>query len=160
MSLADVMADAITLAERGFPMHHFMASNLKEDAEQMRRWDSWAAIFLPGGRPPEPGEVFVQKDLARTMRRFVAAEARRRNRGREAGLQAARDLFYRGEIAREIAAFYQSQGGLLTYDDLASCQRDDRGTGARPLSRVRRLHVRSVVSGTGARPGPVAPGGL
>ena len=120
MSLADVMADAITLAERGFPMHHFMASNLKEGAEQMRRWDSSAAIFLPGGRPPEPGEVFVQKDLARTMRRLVAAEARAENRGREAGLQAARDLFYRGEIAREIASFYQSQGGLLTYEDLAS----------------------------------------
>ena len=62
MSLADVMADAITLAERGFPMHHFMAGNLKEDAEQMRcQWASSAAIFLPGGRPPEPGEVFVQR---------------------------------------------------------------------------------------------------
>jgi gamma-glutamyltranspeptidase/glutathione hydrolase len=120
MSLADVMADAITLAERGFPMHHFMAGNLKEDAEQMRQWPSSAAIFLPGGRPPEPGEVFVQRDLGRTMRRFVAAEASARNGGREAGLQAARDVFYRGDMAREIAAFYASQGGLLTYDDLAS----------------------------------------
>ena len=73
-----------------------------------------------GGRPPEPGEVFVQRDLGRTMRRLVAAEASARNRGRAAGLQAARDVFYRGDIAREIAAFYASQGGLLTYDDLAS----------------------------------------
>jgi gamma-glutamyltranspeptidase/glutathione hydrolase len=120
MSLADVMRDAITLAERGFPMHHFMAGNLQEGAAQMRQWTSSAAIFLPGGRPPEPGEVFVQRDLGRTMRRFVAAEASARNRGREAGLQAARDAFYRGDMAREIAAFYQSQGGLLTYDDLAS----------------------------------------
>src|SRR5712691_6036915 len=120
MSLADVMADAITLAERGFPMHHFMAGNLKEDAEQMRQWPSSAAIFLPGGRPPEAGEVFVQKDLGRTMRRLVAAEASARNRGRQAGLQAAREAFYRGDIAREIAAFFQEQNGLLTYDDLAS----------------------------------------
>jgi gamma-glutamyltranspeptidase / glutathione hydrolase len=120
MSLADVMADAITLAERGFPMHHFMAGNLQEDAEQMHQWPSSTAIFLPGGRPPEPGEVFVQRDLGRTMRRLVAAEASARNRGREAGLQAARDVFYRGDMAREIAAFYASQGGLLTYDDLAS----------------------------------------
>ena len=51
---------------------------------------------------------------------MVAAEARARSRGREAGLEAARDLFYSGDIAREIAAFYQSEGGLLTYDDLAS----------------------------------------
>src|SRR4029453_5187079 len=120
MSLADVMADAITLAERGFPMHHFMAGNLKEDAEQMRQWPSSAAIFLPGGRPPEPGEVFVQRDLGRTMRRLVAAEASARNQGRAAGLQAVREAFYRGDIAHEIAAFYESQGGLLTYDDLAS----------------------------------------
>jgi gamma-glutamyltranspeptidase / glutathione hydrolase len=120
MSMADVMQDAITLAERGFPMHHFMAANLKDGAEQMSRWKSSAEIFLPGGRPPAPGEVFVQKDLGRTMRRMVAAEASARSRGREAGLAAARDLFYRGEIAREIAAFYQSEGGLLTYDDLAS----------------------------------------
>jgi len=120
MSLADVMQDAITLAEQGFPMHHFMAANLKDGAEQMSRWESSAAIFLPGGRPPAPGEVFVQKDLGRTMRRMVAAEAAARSRGREAGLEAARDLFYRGELAREIAAFYQSEGGLLTYDDLAS----------------------------------------
>ena len=120
MSLADVMQDAITLAERGFPMHHFMAANLQDGAEQMSRWKSSAEIFLPGGRPPAPGEVFVQKDLGRTMRRMVAAEASARSRGREAGLEAARDLFYRGEIAREIAAFYQSEGGLLTYDDLAS----------------------------------------
>jgi len=120
MSLADVGEDAITLAERGFPMHHFMAGNLKDGAAQRRQWASSAAIFLPGGRPPEPGEVFVQKDLGRTMRRLVAAEASARNRGREAGLQAARDAFYRGDIAREISSFYRSQGGLLTFDDLAS----------------------------------------
>ena len=54
MSLADVMADAITLAERGFPMHHFMAGNLQEDAEQMRQWPSSAAIFLPGVTRPGP----------------------------------------------------------------------------------------------------------
>ena len=51
MSLADVMADAITLAERGFPMHHFMAGNLKEDAEQMRRGPAVRrSSCLEGGR--------------------------------------------------------------------------------------------------------------
>ena len=110
MSLADVMQDAITLAEQGFPMHHFMAANLKEGAEQMSRWKSSAAIFLPGGRPPAPGEVFVQKDLGRTMRRMVAAEAAARSRGREAGLEAARDLFYRGEIAQAIVSAIREAG--------------------------------------------------
>lgn len=120
MSLAEVMQDAITLAERGFPMHPFMAANLREGVAQFRQWESNAAIFLPGGRLPEPGEIFVQRDLGRTMRRLVAAEAGERPRGRQAGLQAAREAFYRGDIARDIAAFYQAQGGLLTYEDLAA----------------------------------------
>src|SRR5262249_8095092 len=68
----------------------------------------------------EPGEVFVQRDLGRTMRRLIAAEASARGRGREAGLDAARDFFYRGDLAREIAAFYRAEGGLLAYEDLAS----------------------------------------
>jgi gamma-glutamyltranspeptidase/glutathione hydrolase len=118
MSLGEVMAEAMRLADEGFPMHPFMASNLRDGVAQFRQWPSNTAIMLPHGQVPEPGELFVQHDLARTMRRMVAAETRQP--GRQAGLQAARDCFYRGEIAQEIAAFYQSQGGLLTYDDLAA----------------------------------------
>jgi gamma-glutamyltranspeptidase/glutathione hydrolase len=120
MSLGEVIQDAITLAEHGFAMHPFMAYNLREAVAQCRQWESNAAIFLPGGRLPEPGELFVQRDLGRTMRRLVAAEASARSQGRQAGLQAAREEFYRGDIAREIAAFYQSQDGLLTYEDLSA----------------------------------------
>ena len=120
MSLAEVMGEAIRLAAEGFPMHPFMASNLRDGVAQFMQWPSSAAILAPGGRLPEPGDIFVQQDLARTMRRMVDAEAGALSRGRRAGLQAARDLFYRGEIAREIDAFYRAEGGLLTYDDLAA----------------------------------------
>ena len=120
MSFAEVTEEAIRLAAEGFPMHPFMADNVREAAPQFQQWPSSAAILMPGGRLPEAGDVFVQRDLARTMRRMVEAEAGARRQGRAAGLQAARDLFYRGDIAREVAAFYQSQGGLLTYEDLAA----------------------------------------
>jgi gamma-glutamyltranspeptidase/glutathione hydrolase len=120
MTLAEVMQDAITLAERGFPMHPFMAANLRDDAATFSEWPSSAEIFLPGGRLPEPGELFVQRDLGRTMRRLLAAEAGAQQQGRRAALQAARDAFYRGDLAHDIAAFYESQGGLLTYEDLAA----------------------------------------
>lgn len=120
MGLADVIQDAITLADKGFPMHPFMRANLRDGMAQFSQWPSSATVFLPNGRLPEVGEVFVQRDLGRTMHRLVEAEASAKHRGREAALQAARDEFYRGDIAREIAAFYQSQGGLLTYDDLAA----------------------------------------
>ncbi len=120
MSLGEVMEEAIRLAGEGFPMHPFMAANVREARAQFQQWPSSAAILAPGGRVPEPGEIFVQRDLARTMRRLVDAEAGARQRGRKAGLAAARDLFYRGDIAREIATFYRAEGGLLTYDDLAA----------------------------------------
>lgn len=120
MSLAEVMQDALMLAERGFPMHPFMYANMCEGLSLYRQWPSSVAHCLPGGRLPEPGEVFAQPDLARTMRRLIAAEESGRQRGRLAGLQAAREAFYRGDIAREIAAFFQEQHGLLTYDDLAA----------------------------------------
>ena len=120
LSLGEVMEEAARLAAEGFPMHPFMAANLREGVATFQQWPSSAAILMPSGRLPEAGEIFVQRDLARTMRRLVDAEAGARSGGRRAGLRAARDLFYRGEIAREIAAFYQAQGGLLTYDDLAA----------------------------------------
>lgn len=119
MSLAEVMHDAVLLAEQGFPMHPFMSENLQNGAEGFAQWQSSADVFLPGGRVPEAGDIFVQRDLGRTMRRLMEAEAGAKQQGRGVGLQAARNEFYRGDLAREIATFYQSQGGLLTYDDLA-----------------------------------------
>jgi gamma-glutamyltranspeptidase/glutathione hydrolase len=119
MSLAEVMGEAMRLAGEGFPMHPFMAANVSEAAEQVRRWPSSAEILLPGGHAPEPGQLFVQRDLAGSMRRLIEAEEGARGGGRRAGLEAARDRFYRGDIAREIAAFYAAEGGLLTYEDLA-----------------------------------------
>jgi gamma-glutamyltranspeptidase/glutathione hydrolase len=120
LSLGEVMEEAIRLAAEGFPMHPFMAANLREGAGTFKQWPSSASILMPNGRLPETGEIFVQRDLARTLRRLVEAEGRAASGGRGAGLRAARDLFYRGEIAREIASFYKSEGGLLTYDDLAA----------------------------------------
>src|SRR5262245_14472045 len=120
LSLGEVMQDALRLAADGFPMHPFMAANVRDAADKVRQWPSSAAVLLPGGRVPEPGEIFAQPDLARTIRRLIDAEARASRAGRTAGLEAARDLFYRGDIAREIAAFYAAEGGLLTYDDLAA----------------------------------------
>jgi gamma-glutamyltranspeptidase/glutathione hydrolase len=122
LRFAEVAEAAIDLAENGFPMHRFMSAIIKEHAEDYRRFPTSAAIYLPDGRPPEPGERFFQKDLARTIRIMVDQEDRCRFAGRSSALRAARDAFYKGEIARTIARFYQEQGGLLTYEDLAEFQ--------------------------------------
>ena len=76
------------------------------------------AVFYPGGRVPEVGELFVQSALGGTLRRLVEADATARGH-RTAGIAAARARFYRGDIAATIGAFSERVGGLLRASDLA-----------------------------------------
>ena len=124
MRFEDVAEDAIYWAENGFPTHDFLSCIIKEEAENYRRWPSSAAIYLPGGRPPEPGERFVQKDLAETMKKMVKAERKRKFSGRNEALQAARDEFYKGEIAEAIIDYHRKNGGLITREDLEGFSSD------------------------------------
>ena len=119
MSFGEVAAAAIRFARDGFPMYPLMAESLKRHEADHRSWPSTAAIFLPNGRVPEVGEVFRQTDLAASLQYMADEERAAAPRGREAGLEAARDAFYRGDIAREIVAFMKQEGGLLSAEDLA-----------------------------------------
>jgi gamma-glutamyltranspeptidase/glutathione hydrolase len=119
MSFAEVAAPAIRIAREGFPAYPHMANFIHDNEKAIRRFPSTVEIYLPHGRPPELGEKFVQSDLAATLQ-FLADEERPAARGgRIAGLQAARDAFYRGDIARRILAFNRAEGGLLDEEDLA-----------------------------------------
>jgi gamma-glutamyltranspeptidase/glutathione hydrolase len=122
MSFEEVSRDAIEYAEHGFPVHHLMANNLKEEADQLRKWKSSRDVFMPGGRTPEVGEILVQRALADTLKQLVRAERARRFAGREAALQAARDEFYKGEIAEAIVDFHKKHDGLIGREDLAAYQ--------------------------------------
>ncbi len=120
MSFGEVASAAIRLARDGFPMYPLMAESLKRHEADHRAWPSTAAIFLPNGRLPETGEVFRQTDLAASLQYMSDEEGAAASRGREAGLEAARDAFYRGDIARKIVAFMKQEGGLLSAEDLAA----------------------------------------
>jgi gamma-glutamyltranspeptidase / glutathione hydrolase len=119
LGVGDVMADAITLARDGFPMHRFMYNTVAEHREVMHQWPGTRAVYFPNGRLPEPGELFVQRDLATTLQTLVDAAKGQAHKGREAAIRAARDCFYVGEIAQRIMQFYKQEGGLLTAEDLA-----------------------------------------
>lgn len=119
MSFGDVAAAAIRFARDGFPMYPLMAESLKNHAADHARWPSNAAIYLPGGRPPEVGELFFQKDLGASLQYMADEERAASGRGRETALEAARDAFYRGDIAKKIVAFMKEEGGLLSAEDLA-----------------------------------------
>ncbi len=120
MAFGDVAAGAIRLARNGFVMYPAMATVLAEKAAGYARWSSSRAIYLPGGKPPPVGAVFVQNDLAGTLQHMADQEAAAATAGRAAGLEAARAAFYRGDIAQAIVRFHREEGGLLTADDLAA----------------------------------------
>jgi gamma-glutamyltranspeptidase/glutathione hydrolase len=119
MKLADVAAPAIELAADGFPMHDVMLDILSTPSalEGMRQWPSTRSVFLPNGHLMPLGARVVQKDLAGTLRMLVETEDGAMTR--EAGIRAARDRFYTGDIAERMVRFSSEQGGWLTMQDLA-----------------------------------------
>lgn len=120
MSFGEVAGAAIRLAREGFPIHPYTAAEIRRHEEFYRRWPANAEIYLPGGRAPQPGQLFVQADLGRTLQHLADAEAAAAaNGGRAAGLRAVHDAFYRGDVAAAIVKYHQERGGLLTAADLA-----------------------------------------
>lgn len=119
MSFGEVAASAIRFARDGFAMHRWMTQYIESCIDAYREWPTNAAIYLPDGRPPHPGELFVQTDLGRSLQFMVDQEAAALSGGRGAGLNAARDAFYRGDLASEIVRFHAENGGLMTAEDMA-----------------------------------------
>jgi gamma-glutamyltranspeptidase / glutathione hydrolase len=117
-SLGEVMQPAIELAD-GFPIDELRASYIERTRNVYEPWPSSAKVFLPNGRLPKPGEMFSQPDLARTLKAIVRAERLAASRGRHAAMTAARDYFYKGEIAKRISDFCEANGGLLRAADFA-----------------------------------------
>jgi gamma-glutamyltranspeptidase / glutathione hydrolase len=122
MSFSDVAAAAIRFASEGFPMYPLMSEFIKDNVDAYSRWPSSRKVFLPKGKPPPVGDVFVQADLGRTLRYMADEERKGRRKGRRAGLKAARDAFYKGDIAQLVAKFITKEGGLMRYEDFADFQ--------------------------------------
>jgi gamma-glutamyltranspeptidase/glutathione hydrolase len=119
MSFGDVASAAIRFARDGFPTYPFFAEILRAKQAEIRQCPSTAAIFLPDGRVPDVGENFVQADLGRTLQYMADQEQAHARGDRIAGLRAAHDAFYRGDIASAIVQDQQRNGGWLAAEDLA-----------------------------------------
>jgi gamma-glutamyltranspeptidase/glutathione hydrolase len=120
MSFGEVAAAATRFARDGFPMHWFMADYIREHEAEYRRFPTSIPVFLPNGRAPEVNELFVQPALGRTLQYMADEERAHAAKGRKAGLAAARDAFYKGDIAQAIGRFYREQGGWMTPEDMAN----------------------------------------
>ena len=127
LSLKDVLAPAIQMAE-GYPMEAQLSRTIESNKDWIKKWKYSREIMLthPGAEreAPQPGEIFVQKDLADTWRKLVETEqqALAAGKSRKEAIMAAYDRFYKGDIAREIVRATREQGGLFTMEDLANWQ--------------------------------------
>ena len=107
----DLVAPAIALADDGFILDEGLPSSIAEGRRFIEKWPEAAKIYLPNGKVPRPGERFFNKDYANTLRAIQKGGA---------------DAFYRGEIAKKIAADMEANGGILTFADLAQYRAMER----------------------------------
>src|SRR5579863_1097325 len=119
MSFSEVVQPAIELAQ-GFPLNASLERDFARFQPVFEKWPDSKKVYVPGGRLPKAGELFVQADLARTLQSMAAAEKRSSSRGRKAGIEAVRAYFYRGPVARRIGDFCKQAGCLLREGDFAS----------------------------------------
>jgi gamma-glutamyltranspeptidase/glutathione hydrolase len=120
MSFEDVAAQAIAYAEHGFPIRQSTARAIQNQRKFFEQWAGNKAYWLkPDGSPYTPGETIKLPSLARTLTRMVDAERGAKSKGRAAGVIAARDRFYKGDIAREMVAFLQKHGAPFEIADFA-----------------------------------------
>ena len=104
LTMKDILQPAINYARDGFPVTEVIAYYLERNTAALRNYPNIKETYMPGGKSPSKGEIFRNPDLANTLEKIV---------------KGGRNEFYRGSIARTIDAFMKSQGGFLSYDDLA-----------------------------------------
>ena len=118
MTFAQVLQPAIDVAEQGFPLPGSVARSM--GAAKLKKYPTSAKLYMPQGKAPDPGSVFRNVDAARLLRKLIEAERQSGKKNRRTGLRAARDRFYKGDIAKAMAAFSEQNGGLFRYDDFAT----------------------------------------
>jgi gamma-glutamyltranspeptidase/glutathione hydrolase len=118
MSLAQVLQPAIDIAEQGFPLSEGLARAIA-GSKKIRKYPTTMKVYLPEGRAPQAGDIFRNPDAGRTLRKLVEAEQEAMAKGRHEALKAARDRFYKGDLAQAMGAFFAENGGLYRYEDFA-----------------------------------------
>jgi len=103
LPMKDVLQPAITYAREGFPVTEVIAEEMKKGTALLKEYPNIKEVYMPSGKAPVKGEVFKNPLLANTLEKIV---------------KGGRYEFYRGTIARDIAAFMKKEGGFLSYDDL------------------------------------------
>ena len=104
LSFAQALQPAVELATAGLPVSDRLAQDIAGAEAKLRREGEAARIFLPGGAPPQPGDILARPDLAETLRTLQ---------------EHGPDELYRGALGRKVVRFLQERGGLVTHNDMA-----------------------------------------
>ena len=120
MSFEEVAARAIDYAEHGFPLRPRAARSIERSLEFFESWPENRRYWLKAdGSLYMPGETIKLPTLAETLRKMVDAEQANTHLGRTHAIAAARDRFYKGDLAHEMVAFLQAHGAPFEYSDFA-----------------------------------------
>ncbi len=130
LSFSQILAPAMELAMEGYPLYPGLQRSLNSNLKKFTDlYPTTGEVYLPGGHVPQIGELVRNPDYARMLQMMCDAENATKGKSRIAGIEAANDVFYRGEIAQRIITFTQSNpvmdasgkahAGLLAIDDLA-----------------------------------------
>ena len=120
MSFETIAARALQYARDGFPLRQSTADTIRRQRDFMRRWpDNERTWLKPDGSFYAAGDTVKLPDLARTLSRLIDAERAAKAKGRAAGIAAARDRFYKGDLAREMVAFLQQHEAPFDLSDFA-----------------------------------------
>ncbi len=130
MSFAEIVQPTIAMAENGFPVYERLAQTLADSyAKFTELYPTTGEIYYANGGVPEIGELVRNPDFGAMLRSLCDAEKRTSGGGRVAGIEAARDEYYKGGVAEKIVQFISdnpvedasglAHTGLLTLDDLA-----------------------------------------
>ncbi len=119
MTFGETLAPAIEMAREGFPVSESLSKAIT-GSKALHKYPTSERTYFRGGKAPKAGEIWQNPGLAATLQKLVDAEREAAPNGRHAALQAARDRFYKGDIARAMASFSEANGGLFRYEDFAS----------------------------------------
>jgi gamma-glutamyltranspeptidase/glutathione hydrolase len=103
--MKQILSGAIKYARNGFPVSEVVAYYMGSNCRSLQHFQNFKETYMPDGKSPGKGEIFKNPWLANTLQKIA---------------DGGRDAFYKGDIARTIAAYMKKNGGYLSYEDLAA----------------------------------------
>jgi gamma-glutamyltranspeptidase/glutathione hydrolase len=111
LGLDTLVQPAIRYARRGYPASRYLVDCIRDSRNDIARFDATAAVFLPAGAPPAPGDAIVMEDLAVSLELIAAQGA---------------DALYDGPLGAAVAGDMAARGGLITQQDLREYETHER----------------------------------